>query len=177
MYRAAGIVLGNFLKERYTETDVTVLLPPEGRIHAVDTAVLQTLREHAPKSFGFQMIHLPERQDDATAPFYIPVQKTFDEILRKIAPDRPVVSLVGLPEEVEDMTFWKRSPKADLILINTSALRLKRLIQRGDITALLVRRPEIVGLDLPPDNLENWLLITPESLQSVTASYPGLFAP
>ena len=177
MFRTAGELMGDFLSMRYEGKSIEVLLPPEEYMLDVDHAFLSALVETTAAALaGLKMTHLPQT-DSLLTPWYIPDAEVFNQIIHEKMDRQVILSVAGLPAFLEDVEFWRLDrQKTDLIVINTPVKRLKILIERGYIDAVMVRRPETDYPSPPPHSPEHWLIITVDNIKSVSDTYPRLFA-
>ena len=176
MYYTAGQVLGSFVKEHYTGGTVVLLLPPVSRMTNIDHVALRGLAKECGDSLQFTQEHLPAMPEEHNTTTYIPAGTSFSQTLRKHQNKSAVVSMVGLPEDLSKLKFANTSDTADLIVMNTAVFRLRHIIERGHIAAVLVRNPQSDTLELSAENPENWLLVTPKNIERITAEFPSLFA-
>ena len=175
MYRAAGSVLADFLNENYAGEQIVLLLPPEPLTQDLDTAVLSSLKAKISTNIEAQVVHMPDTGEEPEMPWYEPEAEEFDQMLLDHLDSAAIVSIAGLPARLAGLEFWQIKKKPDLIVMNAQVLQLKRLIERRYIDAVLIRNPGGTA-DLPAAAPENWLLVTPQNLDRIIKSFPGLFA-
>jgi hypothetical protein len=169
-------------------------------IYAQEEAGLKGLRE----GFGNRIkmaIALPELKEEAqqnpfgvalpegaTTPLsYLVAEGSFDKIASASQCDL-IVSLIGLPADVEKLNIWQAADK-HLFALLLPDLRVvgdlpavRKAIQSGKIAALILNKPEA-----PPEQTAlsaNWkaefekrfILVTKENFEEMLGRYPQSFA-
>ncbi len=110
----------------------------------------------------------------------------FDAMLADNPECNVVVSLVGLPYDMQAMQYWKQAQKDPqavprLVLVNAHTYELKQAIAAGHISVVLQNKPEIYDWNapVPPDEdaafNNRFIVITPDNIDQVAAKYPMLF--
>lgn len=176
MYYTGGQMLGSFVKEHYTGGKVVVLLPPLSRMTNIDHVALRGLEKQCGDSLQLTQEHLPPIPEGKKTAAYIPAVKSFSNALREHRDKSAIISLVGLPDDPGKLVLPGSSDAADLVVMNTAVFRLRRMIERGLIAAVLVKNPKSDTLKLNADNPENWLIVTPANIRRITEKFPSLFA-
>lgn len=175
MYRAAGRVIGDFLKKNYNSQPVTVLLPPKQHMQDIDYATLQGMKEATGNENALQLYSLTNDNNDSNRGWYIPSVDVFATALRENRDQAVIIALAGTPRKISKIDFSMLKQGPDLILMNTSLHNLKGLIAKGYIDAVLIRYPGNLYGEFNPSNPDNWLFLTPDNVHTADSLFPSLF--
>lgn len=107
----------------------------------------------------------------------------FNDMIDRHSDCNLVISFIGLPRDVADMTIWGMDPETrpKLALLQGEVHALKNAIISGAIVAAVAYRPDAkFDEDAPPKELQaafdkRYILITPENVEEIEAKYK-LFA-
>ncbi len=183
LQETGGRVLGEYVRERHPEGEVVVLVPPEPAAQEVDMATLQGVLAGLRDGESGQVIlqEAPGLQENDIPGMYLWFDaESFDTATEPHAEAAAVVSIMGLPDNPEDMQFWRRLQRPELMLINAEIFRLGRIIRQGMIEAVAVRDPAHDRFELSPESVDMeklWMLITEDNLGEVKEKHPNLFIP
>ncbi len=114
---------------------------------------------------------------------YMLTAEKFDDIIEEHSECTLVISLVGLPYDLQEMTLWDldEDERPALALANAHIFELRRAIKAGLITCVLENKPEVYDWKARVPSEENiaferrFLLIDPETVDSAAAKYSTLF--
>jgi len=178
MHKTAGRILGQYLNDHYQDDKVLVLLPPEKLMTAADQITLEKLKATAKASLTLKehSIQPGNTHKKPLAGIWL-TPELFDKSINSNPGYSVILSIAGLPIRAEESQFWNQIDKYDLILMNAPAYRLGKMISKGAVDAILVRRPVLTEsiAELPPAHEKKWLLITSDNLEQVRKRYKGLF--
>jgi len=128
------------------------------------------------------MMEKPKLGDPKPCPIYS--AKVFDALLKKNSQATVVVSLAGLPIDMEKMKIWDEddpTKRPALILVDVATHNLKKAMKRGFISAILLSNFQSSSLDTPvPDDEDaafanRFLFVTPENMETIKKKYPKRF--
>ncbi len=199
--RIAGEKMGLYLAGQYPGTKVLIIKNIDmGMPNKMTEAQITGLK----KGFGNQIaiagvVHppIPEqvKQMMEQAPEGMPPEdfgmmamegmfeaKQFNQIFQEHGKNVDIiVSLIGLPMDVENMTLWNMSKPPKLALFNAMYIpNMKQAISRNYVTAMLAYKPNADFRDeTVPKNIEDFdkrfLLITPQNIEQMATEYSMLF--
>ncbi len=128
------------------------------------------------------------RDVETTTPLsYLVVPAAFDQLAMKHPDCEILVSLIGLPLEVDRSDSWKApgAPRFALLLpdlkIIGDAAVVKAAVKSGKLAAFVLARPGAPGDATAPGREwkaefeERFLLVTAENVEQVMQAHPGLF--
>lgn len=112
--------------------------------------------------------------------------KDFDAIIDKHPDAAVVLSLAGLPIDVNDMKYWsmKAGERPKLALANANIYMLRKAIAEGDVAVVLHHNPDAVAVFDPTSTFpsdpqvafaERFLLIDQSNVEMIARKYPDLF--
>jgi hypothetical protein len=123
--------------------------------------------------------------NETTTPIsYLVTESAFDQLVARHPNCDLLVSLVGLPATLNQAQCWHTAkPKFALLLPDLRligpATAVKQAMHKGKLAAFVLNKPRAPDLHSPlKQNGEfdkRFLLVTPENIESVIASYPQLF--
>ncbi len=128
-----------------------------------------------PEEMGDEM--MPEADLFLTA-------EMFDKIIERYSDCDMVISTLGLPMDYRDMKLWTMAPekRPRLVLLDAYVYDLRKAIEKGAIAAVVQYRPDAEyrpDEDVPDNTAEafakRYILITPENVDEMDKTYPGLF--
>jgi hypothetical protein len=107
----------------------------------------------------------------------------FDRMIKAHPEAGIVVSLVGLPADPENVTFWEEPNPPRFVFFGGNLENLQEAVQRKFVLAVVTFVPGIpVGGKNPPDPkqietefFDRFLLITPQNLEMTKEVFPVLF--
>ena len=110
----------------------------------------------------------------------------FDAMLKRHPDCNLIVSLLGLPMDVENMEIWyveetPETPKPKIALMDANIYNLKAAIQSGTVIATVTYSPsakydESKAPEDPQQAFDKrFLLITPENVEAIASQHAGLF--
>ncbi len=110
----------------------------------------------------------------------------FDAMLQKHKDCNLVITMIGLPMNVHEMTFWTEeetpeNPKAKIAVMNGDVYRLMGAIQNNLVCAAVTYSPNAVFDErTPPSEMQKafdkrYLLVTPDNIEQINTTFPGLF--
>ena len=147
------------------------------------------------------MVDLPELKPDAatnprsllqdadtTTPLsYLVAEDGFDKLLQQNAGCDTVVSLIGLPVELDKMEAWTKpgAPRFALLLPDLTMIgklgAVRAALQSGKLAAFVLARPggvdesTKVGKDPAAEFEQRFVLVTAENFDSIRQAHPALF--
>lgn len=177
LQRTAGAVIGRHLVTKYADRRVLVLLSPPALRDAGEAAALAGLVGAVGDRVTLIMQDLEVGPARIPSPALWLTAQSFDQAVASRPDCGIVLSLVGLPSRLTDMSFWRLPDRPDLVLLNTPVFLLEEMLARGAVDAVLVRRPGETGQqpERPANSPENWLLITSENVTAMAETYHGIF--
>lgn len=108
----------------------------------------------------------------------------FDAMISRHPDCDLIISLIGLPMDVENMGIWEApAPKPRVALLDANIYNLKSAILSGIVLATVTYSPTAKFDELtPPDDMQQafdkrFLLVTPENVEAIAAQHTGLFQP
>ncbi|MCF7854606.1 MAG: hypothetical protein K9N51_07410 [Candidatus Pacebacteria bacterium] len=175
MHETAGEILARYMNSVYPGKRVLVLMPPESMRTLEDKYFMESLHRKLRGNIDLK-VDVPDVEEIAEPGLWFTPQ-AFDAAVRSHPTVDVVVSVAGLPVNEREMTFWRWKEQPDLILFNASVFLLRKMIAGGAVDAALVRRPwkEEDPPDLEPRDVKHWVLVTPQTIDEVSETYPGLF--
>ena len=180
MQRTAAGILAEHIRGNYEKPAILVIGPPsETDIDLRAESASEATLLAALKAASIQVaVAEPEVDPDALplAGLWFSAE-AFDATVDQYPNVDIVVSVIGLPVRPEDMTFWKKRPRPDLMVLNAQVYRLAEIISGGGLQAVVTRRPtNWLPDEMPPaESTEYWLLITPKNLDEIRARHRNLF--
>jgi hypothetical protein len=144
-------------------------------IEAVVFPELKPEAQQAPES-----IELPP---DATTPLsFMVTEAAFDKLAGQHPSCKLIVSLIGLPAELNRVELWQPASPVKFALLlpdlrvvgDTEAVR--RAVKSGKITAMICQRPDAGGREVTGTEFDRqFLLVTAENIDEVLRRFPKLF--
>ena len=205
---ACGEIMGRHLAETFSGSRVLVLLPPrapataETSVNSVENSALEGLKSgmgsalelvnavpiEPPASFVKQ---LQSMEVDAESMEFevMNYQMWFNArcLASNLAKHKGtydvLISSIGLPEDFVDSKLANSSNLPEMAVLNAFPYRIKRLIERGVLDAVVVHKPSPEGgwkdaLKVPSDTREafdkRYVLVTSGNVGDVSATYPSL---
>ncbi len=111
--------------------------------------------------------------------------KDFNAILAKNRDYNLIVTTIGLPSNLEDMSIWslfEKNPKVcpKLVLLNGSTPNMGFLLEAGLIKAVVCSKPQADYNQLASSNMQEsfdtrYLLATKGNIKQMTQQYPRIF--
>lgn len=197
--RVSSEKLGRYLAERHKGKDILIVRPFSFQLRKEEQAALMAgLKQGLGDQLGRMVLHDPtyppeiepliRRYEQTGIAGRLPPLRTwynaayFDQLIEQRALGiEIVISLIGLPEDVMDMKFWKLEDRPKLALWGGPIHRLRVPIEAGVVIAAVRRRPnpQLVKGD-PPKDLDTafdqrFLLITPQNISTIRNTYTGMF--
>ncbi|OGV63272.1 MAG: hypothetical protein A3K19_12865 [Lentisphaerae bacterium RIFOXYB12_FULL_65_16] len=124
----------------------------------------------------------PEAMDMVAPLEYWFTAELFDKLVSKYSKQADlVITTIGLPQDVSAMKFWQMNPRPKLAMASGSVYELKKAFKGQAIVAAVTYSPKAQYKDKPAPNdmdeafNERFLLITPESIDTVCGEFPELF--
>ena len=187
---------------------VVVMSNPFTRRPGTDRAIIETeeaglrgLREGFGDKLKMGAVVFPELRPEArdnpravpidaetTTPLsYLVAPDAFDVIVRQNPGCDIVVSLIGLPVELDRCEAWQGTgaPAFALLLPDLrmvgGAAAVEAAVKSGKLLAFVARKPGGPGDDVPPGKdpkaefERRFLLVTQENIDRIVQAYPGLF--
>lgn len=180
LQRTAAQLLAGHIQSRYDKPRILVIAPPDDETldMTMEKVGLDALLSGLDGVADEIIVETPEVDPDALPLVNLWFRaETLDAIVARHADADVVVTTIGLPPRIENITFWRKRPRPDLMVLNDQVYRLENLIRESGIQAIVTRRP----MRMPPDELppptspEYWLLITPDNVDTVRARHKNLF--
>jgi hypothetical protein len=125
---------------------------------------------------------------DTTTPLsYLVATDGFDKLARQHADCEILVSLIGLPAELNECEAWKSpgAPRFALLLPDLRVLgdtaAVQAAVKSGKLAAFVVRKPGAPddgappGRDFKSEFEKRFVLVTAENVDQVLQTHPGLF--
>jgi hypothetical protein len=201
-------VLGGHLAATQPGRRVVVMSSPYTRRAGIDRAIVETeeaglrgLREGLGQKLSISAVALPELRPSAledpraipidtetTTPLsYLVAPGAFDAVVRQQPGCDIIVSLIGLPAELNRCEAWQAAGAPafalllpDLRMVGDTAA-VTAAVKSGKLLAFVARKPGGPGDDVPLGREEKaefarrFLLVTRENIDQVAQAYPGLF--
>jgi len=201
-------VLAEHLAKTQSGKRVVVMANPFTQRAGTDRAILATeeaglrgLREGLGQKLALGAVAFPELRPAAledpralpidtetTTPLsYLVAPGAFDRVVRQHPECEIVVSLIGLPAELDRCEAWQAAgaPSFALLLpdlrIVGDAAAVKTAVKSGKLLAFVARKPGGPGDDVPlqgdasAEFDRRFVLVTPATFEQVAQSFPGLF--
>jgi len=118
----------------------------------------------------------------------IPLQEvmtaeSFNDLIAKYSDANLIVSFIGLPNDIENMTVWTMEPekRPKIALINGAYHNLKTAIQSGIVAAVIAVNPtakftdEAAPVDVKAAFDKRYILITPDNIEKISTTYQNMF--
>ena len=200
--------LGRYLAETQPGQKVVVMSNPFTKRAGTDHAIVETeeaglrgLREGLGTKISINAVVLPELRPSAledpraipmdtetTTPLsYLVAPGAFDAALREHPGSGILVSLIGLPSELDRCDAWQAAGAPafallwpDLRMVGGTAAVVSA-VKSGKLLAFVARKPGGKGDDVHPGPEEKsefdqrFLLVTKSNIDQIVQSYPGLF--
>ena len=168
-----------------------------GAILAQEEAGLRGLRQGFAKQIVLEAVVFPELKPaaqqapesmelppDATTPLsFMVTEDAFDKLAGQHPSCKLMVSLIGLPAELNRVELWQPASPVKFALLlpdlrvvgDTEAVR--RAVQSGKITAMVCQRPEIAGpgASVGAEFDRQFLLVSAANIDEVLRRFPKLF--
>lgn len=175
LMETGGEIIGEFVAEKYSGKQVTIVVSPrspEKALPAPEQGMLNGLLRTAGKMCDLRTLPLSPTAESAGA-LWQP-GSVYDAAFDAAAESAAIVCLAGLPERLSAMRFWWSDNPPSVIIANAQVTQLENLVKTGKIRALLAHRPWLPG-EPPQTGRRNWLLITTDTIDEITAVYTALF--
>lgn len=169
-------------------------------IHDYQKASLKGLREGFGKTIQLEAVVYPELRKEAqsdpssvyvdprtTTPLsYLVAEEAFDALARRYPNCDILVSLIGLPAQVDRTEIW-RDPRLKLVLLFPDwrmvgdLEEVRRTIKSGKIAAAIMKKPGSPSEGAPMEEevemafAKRFLLATSETVDDLMGKYPQLF--
>jgi len=195
--------LGAYLGEKFAGSDAVVIVPIDfGVPNESAVAQLRGLKEglgtdveivaEVSPELSEEFKQMMEQAPEGAEMPYMGMAPMMDMMIRaeqfnKIFKEEAkgvdlVITLVGLPMDLENLICWKMSDPPKLAVYSAMQVpRLKEAIKQDYVSALIAYRPDpdMEQKDIPDDMEEafakRYLLITPENVEEYAAKYEMLF--
>lgn len=129
-------------------------------------------------------IERPEESFDSTGDWLSP--EAFDAVIKKHPRTDFVISLVGVPRKLGEITFWRDRNAPKLILVRGNISRLEAAFKQKAVIGAMVFIPGVNfknakilntenGKELENMFYEQFIFITPQNLRSAKEDFPELF--
>ena len=110
----------------------------------------------------------------------------FDAMLKRHPECNLIISLIGLPMDVENMEIWDaeetpETPKPKIALMDANIYNLKAAISSGIVIGTVTYSPAAkYDESKPPADIKQafdkrFLLVTPENVEAIATQHTGLF--
>ncbi|HCE42972.1 MAG TPA: hypothetical protein DET40_05445 [Lentisphaeria bacterium] len=184
-----GFVLGKYLAEKYPDRKAMIIVPPDYELNfrqkeLVDSIVkgfgdsitLEAIEEIAVDLSRYQKGKSPHIEEIMTA-------EDFDYAFNKHRDCEVVVSIIGVPKDIEKMRVWgmKDYERPKIALLNSSTKYLESAIKGKYVVASVHYIPGFKAkttiLPSSPEKVfENrYILVTPENVEQIKRQYDKLF--
>jgi hypothetical protein len=199
--------LGRHLASKFPGSRVLVLSNPfipldraNADVARMETAGINGLKEGAASKLNFEIAYpelTPEAQADPHAVLgdketvtplsFLVAEGAVDKVVAKHPQCDLVVSLIGLPADLENVQCWQAEGKPafalllpDLRLLG-GARAVQHAVKRGKLTAFILNKPGAPDFRAPVRSElgefeKRFLLVTPENIDEMIRTYPQLFA-
>ena len=188
--QSATRMLGQYLAKKFPQGQIVVVSNPFTQINApseiieMEQAGITGLQDGFGKDRALKVV-LPELKQAArtdprsllkdpetpTPLSYLVAEDSFDKL---VADADVVVSLIGLPAELDQVASWHKTGKPafalllpDLRMIGDAAT-VRTAMKNGKLAAFVVTNPDRANTQ------KAFLLVTPENLDALTQQYPAL---
>jgi hypothetical protein len=206
--RLATRGLAQYLAQRFASQQAVVLSNPftqmpgvSSDIRAPEEAGLEGLRDGFADKISIAAVAFPELRPEAqqnprgllgetetTTPLsYLVTAEAFDKVWRQHGDPPLVVSLIGLPVELDKCGIWNAPAPPrfallwpDLRVVGESA-QVQQAFRSGKLAAFVARKPGAppdgvsLGRDLKAEFERRFVLVTAENFEAVRGQYPGLY--
>ncbi|MCF7853956.1 MAG: hypothetical protein K9N51_04090 [Candidatus Pacebacteria bacterium] len=191
--------LGQYISENFADSEVVILKgyefgePSEGetaRLRGLteglgpDITVVEIISPELPEEYK-RMMEEMGGAEEAVPPPVGEMMMQASEYNRVLEPYLDqcdiIISLIGLPMDVENLSLWKMQDPPRLALYNTMQMpSLQEAIKQGYIVAAVMYRldPDMEDKAKPKsvkDFDKRFLLVTPENIEELSGQYPDLF--
>ncbi len=178
MHRTAARLLATHIQKNHESPVILVIAPPAEIKSPVETAMTETLVAKLRDIAAMVEVANPKIDKDASPWANLWFRAAaFDELADEYSNVDIVISTVGLPVRPEQMKFWKKKTRPTLMLLNAQTFRLAKLIEGGDIAAVVTLDPAAAAAmpPPPPESNANWLLITPRNVEVIKKRHKNMF--
>ena len=186
-------MLGEYLAKKFPQANVVVVSNPFTQLGAppnitkMEQAGIAGLQEGFGKDKALKVV-LPELKPAArtdprsllkdpetpTPLSYLVTEDSFDKL---VTDADVVISLIGLPAELDQVASWHKTGKPafalllpDLRMIGDAAA-VQKALKNGKLAAFVVGNPDRANTQ------KAFLLVTPENLDALAQQYPALLPP
>jgi hypothetical protein len=206
--QAATRGLAEYLAKRWPGHHVMVVSNPFTQCQGVARSIVETeeaglrgLREGCGKQLALEAVVFPELREDAlknprafvigtetTTPLsYLVADDAFDKLVKANPSCDLLVSLIGLPVELERMQCWQSNgpPGFALLLpdlrIIGDASAVREAVKRGKLVAFVLDKPgapssqSTPGRDAAAEFEKRFVLVTAENVDQLMQDSPQLF--
>ena len=110
----------------------------------------------------------------------------FDEMMSEHPECNMVLSMMGLPYDFAEMSFWEKEEeeRQKLVLVNANLYDLRKAIMGNFIQAAVAHRQDIkydMEEEVPEDYKaafeKRYLMVTPETVDQIAGQFPKMFKP
>jgi hypothetical protein len=206
--RLATRGLAQALAQRFAGQQAVVISNPftqrpgvSPEIRAAEEAGIKGLRDGFSDKIPIKAVAFPELRPEAqqnprallgetetTTPLsYLVAPESFDRACRQDGDPSLIVSLIGLPAELDKCGSWNAPvpPRFALLWPDLRVVgeptKVQQALQTGKLVAFVARKPGApadgmpLGKDLQAEFERRFVLVTPENFEAVRTQHPGLF--
>lgn len=188
--------LGTYLERNHPNQRILLIANPTSPNNKFTEKRLDIIKSGLETGFGGQMsgvqIERLEMPETAMAGAPMMFENLFTaEIFDKIVEKHKgrvdmIISLVGLPMDLRDMSFWNldKDERPKLVVTNGAIYELKNAIAQGFVTAAVYYNPDLPYnfKDPVPEDVEEafkkrYVLIDGDNIEEFAAKHPTMFIP
>lgn len=188
---ASTEILGKYLAKKYPDTQALLIVDGTGNTNRHQAVMIQSLE----KGFNNRITIAatvyppnlsPTSNTSSTSTGIGGISAAdFDDLIRKNSKCQLVISLIGLPVNIQDMTVWEMEDYArpKIAAMDFDPLRLWNAVHSGMIVAAVLEHPDSTydNSITPPNDLQEifdrrYLLITLENINEIEEKYSDYFA-
>lgn len=187
--KARAVIVGQHLATKYPGSKALVITDGSEPLNKSQEQLLEGFKQGIGSAIiiesaeGLPIDKNPKKPED-----YRPMEEMmsaalFDKLIAKHPNCTLVVSLIGLPYDVPNMTLWKmpESARPKVALLTGDIHQLKAAIMASYIVAAVSMRPDLKNIEekAPSDPKKafdiRYLLITPENVAKIATDHKGIF--
>ncbi len=184
-----GFVLGKYLAEKYPDRKALLIVPPEYEYIFTQKQLVDSITAGFGDSITVEAIEPISvdlsRYQRGKAPHIeeIMTAEDFDYVIDKHHNCEIVVSIIGMPKDVEKMKIWAQEDyvRPKIALMNSSTKYLESAI-RGKYVVASVHyipgfKPTKKALPSDPEAVfkQRYILVTPENIEQIKRTYEKMF--
>ena len=187
--KSRAVIVGRHLAEKYPGSKALVITDGSNPLNKSQEQLLEGLKEGIGSAITIESAEgLPIDKTNMKPEEYRPMEEMmsavlFDKLIALHPNANMVITLIGLPYDVPNMSLWKmpESGRPKVALLTGDIHQLKGAILAKYIVAAVSMRPDLKNIEekAPSDPQKafdiRYVLITPDNVVKIATDYKGIF--